>query len=73
MPLFDVQYIPHPNPSGGTTSHSTRLPKTAAKSLVIPPAGEGKFNNFLLLLEQLRSYMKIKQQIFRKVSVFWAQ
>jgi molybdopterin molybdotransferase len=32
---------PHPNPLGGTTSHSTRLQQTAAKSLVIPPAGEG--------------------------------
>ena len=33
--------IPHPNPLGKTTSHSTRLQDTAAKSLVIPPAGEG--------------------------------
>ena len=32
---------PLPNPLDGTTSHSTRLPKTAAKSLVIPLAGEG--------------------------------
>ena len=43
---------PSPSPDGGrgeyvpapldeTTSHSTRLPKAAAKSLVIPPAGEG--------------------------------
>jgi len=33
--------IPHPNPLGKTTSHSTRLQDTAAKSLVIPPAGRG--------------------------------
>ncbi|MDO8413188.1 MAG: tRNA 2-thiouridine(34) synthase MnmA [Gallionellaceae bacterium] len=33
--------FPLPNPLDGTTSHSTRLPKTAAKSLVIPQAGEG--------------------------------
>jgi len=32
---------PHPNPLDGTTSHSTRLQETAAKSLVIPLAGEG--------------------------------
>jgi len=32
---------PLPNPLGKTTSHSTRLPNTAAKSLVIPQAGEG--------------------------------
>ena len=32
---------PLPNPLSETTSHSTRLPKTAAKSLVIPQAGEG--------------------------------
>jgi hypothetical protein len=32
---------PHPNPLGETTSHSTRLQKPAAKSLVIPQAGEG--------------------------------
>ena len=30
-----------PNPLGKTTSHSTRLQTTAAKSLVIPQAGEG--------------------------------
>ena len=30
-----------PNPLNETTSHSTRLQKTAAKSLVIPQAGEG--------------------------------
>jgi long-chain acyl-CoA synthetase len=30
-----------PNPLGETTSHSTRLQTTAAKSLVIPQAGEG--------------------------------
>ena len=33
--------FPHPNPLGETTSHSTRLQTTAAKSLVIPLAGEG--------------------------------
>ncbi|MGC2049171.1 MAG: AmmeMemoRadiSam system protein B [Gallionella sp.] len=33
--------FPLPNPLGETTSHSTRLPETAAKSLVIPQAGEG--------------------------------
>ncbi len=40
--------LPHPSPEGRracfpldkTTSHSTKLQKTAAKSLVIPP-GEG--------------------------------
>ncbi len=32
---------PHPNPLGETTSHSTRLQTAAAKSLVIPQAGEG--------------------------------
>ncbi|MDP2693511.1 MAG: hypothetical protein Q8O58_01390, partial [Gallionella sp.] len=32
---------PLPNPLGETTSHSTRLQETAAKSLVIPQAGEG--------------------------------
>jgi|SRR3972149_4929391 len=32
---------PLPNPLNETTSHSTRPPKTAAKSLVIPQAGEG--------------------------------
>ncbi|MEO8331670.1 MAG: transcription antitermination factor NusB, partial [Gallionella sp.] len=30
----------HPNPLGETTSHSTKLQTTAAKSLVIPQAGE---------------------------------
>jgi len=33
--------FPHPNPLDETTSHSTRLQETAAKSLVIPQAGEG--------------------------------
>ena len=32
---------PLPNPLVKTTSHSTKLPKPAAKSLVIPQAGEG--------------------------------
>jgi hydrogenase nickel incorporation protein HypB len=34
-------HSPLPNPLDKTTSHSTRLPNTAAKSLVIPHAGEG--------------------------------
>jgi nitrogenase molybdenum-iron protein NifN len=34
-------HCPLPNPLGETTSHSTKLPKTAAKSLVIPQVGEG--------------------------------
>ena len=32
---------PNPNPLDKATSHSTELQKTAAKSLVIPHAGEG--------------------------------
>jgi len=32
---------PPPSPLDETTSHSTKLPNTAAKSLVIPQAGEG--------------------------------
>ena len=45
---------PHPNPLGETTSHSTKLQNPAAKSLVIPPAGEGiSLNrNHLLLIEK---------------------
>ena len=39
---------PHPNPLGKTTSHSTRLQNTAAKSLVIPLAGEGTATNVVL-------------------------
>ncbi|HEU0189356.1 MAG TPA: hypothetical protein VFQ97_05110, partial [Gallionella sp.] len=39
-PFFDA-FSPLPNPLGETTSHSTRLQMTAAKSLVIPQAGEG--------------------------------
>jgi len=34
--------FPHLNPLDETTSHSTKLPKTAAKSLVIPLAGRAK-------------------------------
>jgi hypothetical protein len=34
--------FPLPSPLDETTSHSTRLPKTAAKSLVIPQAGRAK-------------------------------
>ena len=33
--------FPLPNPLNETTSHSTKLPEAAAKSLVIPQAGEG--------------------------------
>src|SRR5574340_918833 len=33
--------FPLPDPRGETTSHSTKLQETAAKSLVIPQAGEG--------------------------------
>jgi len=33
--------FPLPNPLGETTSHSTKLQETAAKSLVIPQVGEG--------------------------------
>ena len=49
--------FPLPNPLDETTSHSTKLLKTAAKSLVIPQAGEGaneslrelRYNQHLLL------------------------
>jgi len=34
--------FPHLNPLDETTSHSTKLPKTSAKSLVIPLAGRAK-------------------------------
>ena len=34
--------FPHLNPLDETTSHSTKLPKTAAKPLVIPQAGRAK-------------------------------
>ena len=47
---------PLPNPLSETTSHSTRLPKTAAKSLVIPPAGRaergGRSRTIVSLLAQ---------------------
>ena len=33
--------FPHPNPLDETTCHSTKLPNSAAKSLLIPQAGEG--------------------------------
>jgi hypothetical protein len=39
-PTFPRVETPHLNPLGETTSHSTRLQETAAKSLVIPLAGE---------------------------------
>ena len=40
----NLMYIEHPllNPLGEATSHSTRLPKTAAKSLVIPQVGSAE-------------------------------
>jgi hypothetical protein len=49
---------PHLNPLGETTSHSTRLPKTAAKSLVIPLAGEeaNERNNVQSLKRMLPPY-----------------
>ena len=43
-------------PLSETTSHSTRLPKTAAKSLVIPQAGEGlRVRDF----EQISHFQKL--------------
>ena len=47
--------FPLPNPLGETTSHSTKLPKSAAKSLVIPQAGEGA-NVSLREIEVNRGY-----------------
>jgi len=43
MMLMDccVESRPHPSLLDETTSHSTKLPKTAAKSLVTPQAEEG--------------------------------
>jgi N6-L-threonylcarbamoyladenine synthase len=48
--------IPHPNPLGETTSHSTMLQTTAAKSLVIPE-GEGANESLResKILEQTRA------------------
>jgi len=46
--------FPHPNPLDETTSHSTRLLTDAAKSLVIPQAGEGAN-------ESLREFQIIEQ------------
>jgi N6-L-threonylcarbamoyladenine synthase len=46
--------IPHPNPLDETTSHSTKLHEAAAKSLVIPQAGEGTN-------ESLREYKILEQ------------
>ncbi|MDO8351024.1 MAG: tRNA (adenosine(37)-N6)-threonylcarbamoyltransferase complex transferase subunit TsaD [Gallionella sp.] len=46
--------FPHPNPLDETTSHSTRLQTTAAKSLVIPQAGERAS-------ESLREFQIIEQ------------
>ena len=40
MQLIKKHKLPLSNSLSETTSHSTRLPKTAAKSLVIPQAGE---------------------------------
>jgi tetratricopeptide (TPR) repeat protein len=39
--FFEARNLSPPAPLDETTSHSTRLQKTAAKSLVIPLAGEG--------------------------------
>ena len=49
--------IPHLNPLDKTTSHSTKLPNTAAKSLVIPPAGEETNESLreLQIIEQTRA------------------
>jgi nitrogen fixation protein NifB len=41
LPVINNKAFPLPNPLGETTSHSTRLQESAAKSLVIPQAGEG--------------------------------
>jgi hypothetical protein len=42
IPLItSLAFTPHPSLLDETTSHSTKLPKTAAKSLVTPQAGEG--------------------------------
>lgn len=38
--LSGIDRFPHHNPLDETSSHSTKLPKSAAKSLVIPQAGE---------------------------------
>ncbi|MGB8409352.1 MAG: molybdopterin-dependent oxidoreductase, partial [Gallionella sp.] len=40
--FWNAPNSPLPNPLGETTSHSTRLPETAAKSLVIPHAGRAQ-------------------------------
>jgi N6-L-threonylcarbamoyladenine synthase len=49
--------FPHPNPLDEITSHSTKLPKTAAKSLVIPQAGEGTNESIreFQIIEQTRA------------------
>jgi|ERR1035437_7012920 hypothetical protein len=48
--------FPHPNPLDETTSHSTRPPKTAAKSLVIPQAGRAKRGRRSRANELLREF-----------------
>jgi len=47
--------FPHLNPLDETTSHSTKLPKTAAKSLIIPQAGEEAIES-LRELSDTRTY-----------------
>jgi hypothetical protein len=53
--MREMQSPPLPNPLDETTSHSTRLQMTAAKSLVIPQAGEGA-NESLREIEVNRGY-----------------
>ena len=53
--------LPLPNPLGETTSHSTKLPKSAAKSLVIPQAGRAKRGGRSRTNESLREFQIIEQ------------
>ena len=53
--MREMQSPPLPNPLDETTSHATRLQTTAAKSLVIPQAGEGA-NESLREIEVNRGY-----------------
>ena len=48
--------FPLPNPLGETTSHSTRLHETAAKSLVIPQTGRAKRGGRSRANESLREF-----------------
>jgi hypothetical protein len=48
--------FPLPNPLDETTSHSTRLPKAAAKSLVIPQAWRAKQGGRSRANESLREF-----------------